>query len=63
METSRPTREQRSAAYAAIKARFDLKHTQRTMLDASDRYRDIVTAAHEGRWHIAEDLLRAEGII
>ena len=50
-------------AYAAAKAHFGLKHQQRTMLDNSPYYLDIMVAAHNGDWNRADRLLWDAGVL
>lgn len=52
-----------AAAYAAVKARFGLKATQRDQLDASPLYSEILQAAHLGRWDAAGAALSRAGIL
>lgn len=56
------TADDRSAAYAAIKARYDLKHRQRTQMDHSPSYSMIMFYAHREKWDHVAMLLRNEGI-
>jgi hypothetical protein len=61
--TGMPTRQDMSHAdlmnaYAATKDRFGLKAKQRTALDASRYYLDIMIAAHNGDWRTASNLLQ-----
>lgn len=57
------TNDDRSNAYAAIKEHFNLKHAQRTQLDGSIYYNEILFFAHTEDWTSAERFLRADYII
>lgn len=57
------TRDDRSAAYAAAKQHFHLKHQQRTRLDKCASFGLIMLHAKNGDWEHAETLLKEEGII
>jgi hypothetical protein len=57
------TEQELMAAYEATKIGFDLKWRQRSALDASPYYLDVMTAAHEGRWDDVRNLLTQAGVI
>lgn len=57
------TKEQRHVAYAATKARFNLKAKQRDQLDACLSYSLIMFYAHNEKWEHVEEFLKMEGII
>lgn len=56
------TADDRSAAYSAIKDRYNLKHQQRTQIDHSLSYSMLMFYAHNGKWDHVAMLLRNEGI-
>lgn len=57
------TRDDRMAAYQAIKTRYNLKHQQRTALDEAPHYGVIVYLAHRGSWTAVEFYLKEAGVI
>ena len=57
------TRDDRMAAYAAIKTRYNLKHRQRTALDEAPHYGVIIGYAHKGDWAAVESYLKEDKIL
>lgn len=57
------TLDQESAAYAALKARFDLTAKQRDLLDASPLLGEILRHAHLCEMDVAGGLLVEAGVI
>lgn len=57
------THEQKFAAYAVVKERFNLKAAQRDKLDACLSYNLIMFYAHNEAWAHVEEFLKMEGVL
>lgn len=57
------TLDQETAAYRAVKERFDLKAKQRDLLDASPMLGEILRRAHRCEMDVAGGLLVEAGVI
>jgi len=50
-------------AYAAVSARFGLRHWQRTALDTCAQYEEIMAAERDGDFNLVRGLLDEAGIL